>query len=167
MIAFGILASVALIAALMVVASRNPVVSAMWLALTLVAVAGVFVVLGAEFLAVVQLIVYAGAILVFFLFVVMLLNLGALAPGDGHRVQRGLGLYLALALAIVIGLVVDRTEVFGPRLEPAAALAGMGNTEAVATALFSRHLLAFELTAVLLTAAVVGAVRVASRRERD
>src|SRR5262249_31955160 len=79
-IPFLLLAAVAVGSGLLVVGSRDPVVSALWLALAFVAVAGLFVVLGAEFLAAIQLIVYAGAILVFFLFVIMLLGVGNLGP---------------------------------------------------------------------------------------
>ena len=163
MIAFVVLALVAVVAALLVVGTRNPVVSALWLALTFVAVAGVFVVLGAEFLAAIQLIVYAGAILVFFLFVIMLLNLGQLPPGDIRQVQQGLGLYLAIVLAVVLGFAIHATI---DRPAPGSE-AAVGNTEALATVLYSKYVFPFEVTSVLLTVAVVGAVVLAKKSPKE
>ena len=97
-VAFALLGLIALVASLMVVLARNPVVSALWLALTFAAVAGIFVVLGAEFLAAIQLIVYAGAILVFVLFVVMLLNLNK--ESEQHKSPR-----LRIAATISAGML--------------------------------------------------------------
>ena len=170
MIAFAILGTVALVAAILVVASPNPVISALWLALALVAVAGLFVVLGAEFLAVVQIIVYAGAILVFFLFVIMLLGLGTLPAGDPRPIQRGLGLYLALAMAVILAFAVrdrgDSDAAASGRKDFIEHAAG-GNTEAVAELLYKDYIFPFEATSLLLTGAVVGAVVLARRREGE
>jgi NADH-quinone oxidoreductase subunit J len=167
-IAFSILALVAVVASLFVVGSKNPVISALWLALTLVAVAGIFVVLHAEFLAAVQIIVYAGAILVFFLFVIMLLNLTRLPPGDPRLFQRWAGLYLALVVLVLIAFAVQVSGGhFGPKgASPPASVAAAGNTEALAALLYTEYVFPFELASVLLTAAVVGAVVLARARQQ-
>ena len=165
MIAFALLGSIALVASLMVVLARNPVVSALWLALTFAAVAGIFVVLGAEFLAAIQLIVYAGAILVFVLFVVMLLNLGKLPLAEGGQMQAGIGACLAMALGLIVALAVKSNVGYGVGGGiNAAELAKLGNTEALAAVMFSKYVIAFELTSLLLTAAVVGAMVLARPR---
>ena len=165
MIAFGLLALIAVLSALLVVGTRNPVVSALWLALTFVAVAGLFIVLGAEFLAAIQIIVYAGAILVFFLFVIMLLNLSKLPPAAEGEIQRWLGLWLAAAIGILAAFAIRASEI------PASSGAGpvgdpqhVGNTAALAILLYRDYIYPFEIASVLLTAAVVGAVVLARKR---
>ena len=129
-----------------------------------------FVVLGAEFLAVVQIIVYAGAILVFFLFVIMLLNLGQLPPGDPRPIQRWLGLYAALIIGLVVAFSIhaagDRFGVRGKEDVEAVAADAVrgGNTGALAAKLYGEYIFPFEITSLLLTVAVVGAVVLARRR---
>jgi NADH-quinone oxidoreductase subunit J len=166
-IAFAILGLVAVAAALLVVLSRNPVISALWLALNFAAVAGVFVLLGAEFLAAIQLIVYAGAILVFFLFVIMLLNLGRLPRGEGHSIQLWLGLYLSMVIAVAVAFAIHwsagRWGV--PGAAPPEAVQAFGNTAALGMVLYRDYILPVQLVGVLLTAAVVGAAVLTRRRE--
>ena len=162
MLAFVILSFIALVAALMVVTNRNPVVSAMYLALTLAATAGLFLVLGAEFLAVIQVIVYAGAIMVFFLFVVMLLNVGKLGhPEEDHPYQFWIGLFGAIAMGLTLLFVVSMSHL-GEQTHPELSTAS--NTKALATELFTRYLAPFELSALLLLVAMVGAVVLAKRK---
>ena len=163
---FAFFAILAIVAALGTVLARDPLHSALSLALTLVAVAGVFVLLDAPFLSAIQIIVYAGAILVFFLFVIMLLNTGKLPPGEARPVQRWVGTYLALVLGALVatGIVLARgATLAAPGTASPESVARIGNTAAVATLLYSDYVFPFEIVSLLLTAAVVGAVVLARR----
>ena len=165
--AFALLGLAAVVSAALVVLSRHPVISALWLALSFAATAGLFAVLHAEFLAAIQVMVYAGAILVFVLFVIMLLNLTRLPPSDSGPVQRWLGLYLAVLVLVLLGFVVHLTPAAATAGSVAGAgLAGAGNTEALAALLYTRYIFPFELASLLLTAAVVGAWVLAHRRAK-
>ena len=158
-LAFLGLAILTVVAALTVVAHRNPVHSACALVVTLLLLAVFFVGLDAQLVAVLQVIVYAGAIVVLFLFVIMLLNLQAesRATGGGLLVATAVGGGLALAVLIVSAL----RRAAAP---PAAAVPeGFGETAALARQLFTVYLLPFELTSVLLLVAIVGAVALARR----
>ena len=151
--------------ALGVVLSRNPVHAALSLVMTLFAVAVLFVAQEAHFLAAVQVIVYAGAIVVLFLFVIMLLGVDqseniAVEPLRG---QRPLALMASVVVLLEV-LLLARSEwatgasaVIGPASGPGT------NVEKVATALFTRYLLPFEVTSILLVIAVIGAVVLARR----
>ena len=162
--AFLILATLATLSALLTVTSKNAVISALWLAGALTTTAGIYVLLNAELLAVLQLIIYAGAILVFFLFVVMLLNVGQLAPAEeSHPNQLYLALFTTPAFGLVTLFVVFASQPGLAEDGPVTA-AGFGNTRAVAARLFSHYLAPFEFTSVLLLVAMVGAVVLASRR---
>ena len=158
--AFLVLAALTLAAALTVILHPNPVHSAIGLVSTLCLLAVLFAGLDAQLVAVLQVIVYAGAIVVLFLFVIMLLNLQV-----ERRTMAGAGLIavavgggFALAALVVVGLR------HAPARDAAAAPAGYGDTLALAERLFTAYLLPFELTSVLLLVAVVGAVAVAKRR---
>ena len=158
--AFLVLAALTLAAALTVILHPNPVYSAIGLVATLCLLAVLFAGLDAQLVAVLQVIVYAGAIVVLFLFVIMLLNLQV-----ERRTMAGAGLIavaagggMALAALVVVGLR------HAPAGEVGAAPAGYGDTVALAERLFTAYLLPFELTSVLLLVAVVGAVAVAKRR---
>jgi NADH-quinone oxidoreductase subunit J len=164
---FYIFATLALGCGIMVLLSRNPVTSAMFLVLTIVSLAGLFVLLHAFFLAAVQILVYAGAVMVLFLFVIMLLNLGR-ASGD----LKGL-VASAVATVLGIGLLLDLRPIShaGPPdaiVLPAGALDSMlvhqGVVGSVAGPLFDTYLVPFEITSLLLTAAIVGAVVLAKRK---
>ncbi|OLC05459.1 MAG: hypothetical protein DMD41_04455 [Gemmatimonadetes bacterium] len=165
---FWAFAGVAIVSAAMCVTRRNPVASALWLVVTLFQLAGLFVVLDAQFLAVLQVLVYAGAIMVLFLFVIMLLNLGQGGPHDFKGVI-GLGVGAVLAVLLLLQLSVLR------HLEPPAAIALPPGTMAaqqahdglvgtVARPLFDAYLVPFEITSLLLLAAIVGAVVLAMRK---
>jgi NADH-quinone oxidoreductase subunit J len=158
-VAFVVLAVLTVAAAITVVAHPNPVHSACALVVTLFLLAVFFAGLDAQLVAALQIIVYAGAIVVLFLFVIMLLNLQtetrALAtPGVVVTALAG-----GLALATLLCVTLARAG-----KAPAADLpAGFGETAAVARALFTVYLLPFELTSVLLLVAIVGAVALARR----
>ncbi len=155
---------VAILSALLIVMHPNPMVSVLFLILNLFCIALFYLLLSAQFLAVIQVIVYAGAIMVLFLFVVMLLNLKA---EEGLRLGGGLQRWAALGLgAVFAGLMVwaiqhrrDR-----PYFAPGSFVDGFGTARDLGTLLFDRYLFAFEAASVLLVAAMVGAVILAKRR---
>ena len=156
---FGLLA---VAGSLLFVTRRSPVAAAMWLVNVMFCISALFVMLDAQFLGAIQVLVYAGAIMVVFLFVVMLLNLGhpseiADLRGRGTRITAGL---VGLAMLAEV-LVLMKAPL--PAMLPAPA-AGANVTSAIAGPLFREYLLPFELTSVLLLAAIVGAVVLAKRR---
>jgi NADH-quinone oxidoreductase subunit J len=132
--------------------SRNPVTSAMFLVLTIGAMAGLFVLLHAFFLAAVQVLVYAGAVMVLFLFVIMLLNLKEEERRKIKKFNVGVGSLLVLAVA---GLLV-RTLGRASALAPAAIAEGV--TKPLGGILFSAYVLPFEVMSLLLLVAMVGAI---------
>ena len=150
---------------LMTVFQRNTVVSAVWLIFAFVSAAGIYALLQAPFVAVLQVLVYAGAIMVLFLFVIMMLQ-GDTLPAEGlaRRLVGRLALALppaALALIALSWLAKGRAEPFA-----AAPPEGFGSVAGVAGLLLNRYLLAFELISVILLVAIVGAVALA-RKERS
>lgn len=157
LVTFSITTAVAIIASLFVVFHRNPVVNAVALVINLACVAMFFLLLGAPFLAAVQIIVYTGAIMVLFLFVVMLLDLGAeLHKRRGSRFQIVLGFLGGSGLLWLLFLALKRSQqTFG--LEQ-LAVEGFGSPENVALSLFTDHLIPFELASILLLVAMVGAL---------
>jgi len=161
-------AAVILSGALGVVSSRNPVHSALSLVLTLFGVAVLFVAQDAQFLAAVQVIVYAGAIVVLFLFVIMLIGVDREEDvrADPLRGQRPAAFALgALGLAELLGLARFHHWVTGAPSAAGAASGPGSNVEKLARSVFTRYLLPFEVTSVLLVIAVVGAVVLASLGE--
>lgn len=164
-IVFVPLAVLTVIAALAVVLHPNPVKSALALIVTLFLLAVIFVLLEAHMIAALQIIVYAGAIMVLFLFVIMLLNLQTDDPERGRRrtALRALAWAGGALFAIELGLLIGDAPV---GTGTAAAPAGYGSAKAVASSLFTDFLLPFELTSILLLVAVVGAVVLAQKQRR-
>ena len=160
--AFIVLAFLAIVAASVVVLHRNPVVSAMALAANLLCIAGLYLLLSAQFIALLQILVYAGAILVLILFVIMLLNLQRekSAVFSVGFVQRWLGPILAVAFVALIaaGVAAMPSSAFG------APQVSFGSVSSVGTELFGRFFYPFEVISLLLVAAMVGAVLLAKRR---
>ncbi len=158
---FYVFAAIALGSSLAMVLQRNPVAAAMNLVLTMFSLAALFVLLHAHFLAVIQLLVYAGAVMVLFLFVIMFLNLTEeqLLPGR-KSILHGAGIALAVYALLQIRELVHRM----PAARPRALATDFGTTKAIGKLLFSDYLLPFELTSVLILAAIVGAVVLAKRR---
>lgn len=161
---FAILAVVAVGSSVAMIGHKNPVYSALFMVITFAATAVMFLLLSAPFIAALQIIVYAGAIVVLFLFVIMFLNL---KTGILFERQRG-PLLLALVLAALIAgqlaaVVSTGSYAGGGRESPVPA--GFGSVESVATLLFTRYLVPFEITSILLVVGMVGAV-VLSRRDR-
>ena len=166
-ILFYVFAAVAIGGALGVVLAKSPVGSLLFMVATLASLAGTFVLLEAHFLAAIQIIVYAGAIMVLFLFVIMLLNLGH----DYQRDLRG-GAYALLSFVVVgvmAGLLarqIGLSAVFEPGAEAAAidaALLEHGVVGAIAEPLYTTYVVPFEITGILLLVAIVGAIVLAKR----
>ena len=165
--AFYVLAALILGFGVMVITARNPVHSVVFLVLNFLAVAMAYIVLGAEFLAVIQVLVYAGGIVVLYLFVVMLVNLRR-APDAGldPRRKSGLGVTLAavmLAELTAILVYTGSTSAAPIAGAPAADPALTGNTEQVSWLLYTDYLIPFEVASMLLLAAMIGAIFFARR----
>ncbi len=156
---FILFGAIAVCGAVMVVTRKSPMASALYLILTLFAVAALFVLRQAHFLAAVQVIVYAGAVVVLFVFVIMLINV----PEDRLPVERATTTRVLGVIAA--GIFVLESAVLARRYWiPKGPAAEVGTVEAVGRALFTDYLLAFEITSVLLLAAVIGAIALAKRK---
>jgi NADH-quinone oxidoreductase subunit J len=156
---FYVFAALAASSAVFVIAQRNPIYSAFALVVTLCSVAVIFGLLGSPFIAALQVIVYAGAIMVLFLFVLMLLNVKREkdTSSAAQRTLRGVALALVTLLVLQVGTVLLRTR-------PTPAPEYDASTTEMAKILFSPHFLyAFEATSVLILAALVGAVVLAKK----
>jgi len=161
---FYLFSLLALAGGILCITRRNAVLSAVWLVVSLLGVAGLFLLEGAEFLFVAQIIVYIGGITLLFLFVIMLVNLDAAAKVRQFRRSWPAILVAGLALAAELIALLGRG-----RLPVITGNAGSaGNTEQLADTLFSHDFVAFELVSVLLLVAIVGAVWMGQRRpERE
>jgi NADH-quinone oxidoreductase subunit J len=159
---FFVLAAAAIAGALGVVLSKKPVYSALALLLNFVVLAALFITLHAQFLAVVQIIVYAGAIVVLFLFVIMLI--GGDLPGLALQTR---GRVVAAGVAAVAGVLALAGLVYvvvaGSPAAVSGAVPGSGSVQAIGEALFTTYLLPFELASVLLLVAMIGAVALARK----
>jgi NADH-quinone oxidoreductase subunit J len=150
---------------LMVILHKNPVTSALFLVLAFCSLAGVYLLLHAEFVAMVQIIVYAGAIMVLFLFVIMYLNLRRDVESGVHIVlRRGVGWMLGALLLVEGWILFGRRWAQGPLASDPGLEAPIGNTQAIGQALYTRYLFPFEITSMLLLVAMVGAVVIAKGR---
>lgn len=168
--AFYYMAAASVASAILAVTRKNPVHSMLWVLALFLHVAGIFLLLGAEFLAAVQVIVYAGAILVFYLFVVMLLDL----PTEEDRPRFGAHWPLAAAAGLGFAALswlaqIETFDAAGARGAPTVAPRGaegppLGSLSEVGLALFGPFALPFEIASLVLLAAIVGAVVLARRR---
>jgi NADH-quinone oxidoreductase subunit J len=167
--AFYAFAALAILASLFVVAQPNPMHSVMLLITSFGALAGLYVMLDAPFTAVTQIIIYAGAIMVLFLFVVMLLNVPREEPAPPASVMLGptgmrMGLVLSVLLAVEVVWALSRVGAAwfsqGPSATSVSSVRGIG------VELFTRHAFAFEATSILILVAMVGAVVLAGKVER-
>lgn len=158
---FYIAAGVAIAAALGVVFQRTPVYSALSLILVLCALAVLYLLLAAEFLAVIQIIIYAGAIMVLFVLVIMLLNAGRETPSARSQLARWLGAPLIAAFFAELLLVVWRRTPTGSTSWAPSFSAGPAD---VGRLLFRTYMLPFEVTSILILVAVLGAVVLAKKR---
>ena len=164
-ILFILFGAVSLIGAVAVISFRHPIYSALSLVVTFFAQAGLFVLLGAHFVAAAQVIVYAGAIMVLFLFVIMLLNLGTLSA------KSAIGSKLK-GFAIILGILLVIEEIYiimnsakDKNIEGAAAEPAIANTTTydIGELLFTKYLLPFEVTSLILLAALIGVIVLVKR----
>ncbi len=163
MILFFIFGAVSLIGAIAVISFRHPIYSALSLIVTFFAQAGLFVLLGAHFVAAVQVIVYAGAIMVLFLFVIMLLNLGTLsAKGALTAKLKGVAIILGILLAAQ-GIYIAVNALKNTALKDAEAATETVTTYKIGKLLFSKYLLPFEVTSLILLAALIGVIVLVKR----
>ncbi len=159
LIVFLVLSLVAIATALGMLFSRNAVYSALFLVLNFVTVAVFYLLLGAPFIAMSQITVYAGAIMVPFLFVIMLLGAENLASANTLPWQRPLAAILSLVLVVEsVYLIISRTQPGMDISAPEASLNTMDSLRAMAMTLFDKYLLPFEVTSILLLVAMVGAI---------
>ncbi|MDA1273510.1 MAG: NADH-quinone oxidoreductase subunit J [Verrucomicrobia bacterium] len=158
-ILFYVFSFLTLLSGILVVAnpvSRNPVTSAMFLVLTILFMAGLFVLLHAFFLAAVQILVYAGAVIVLFLFVIMLLDLKEEETRRVRKIGAGIGI---LAVASVFGLMARTIGTIPPTASSGASRPTLeGLTAPLGNALFKQYLLPFEILSILLLVAMVGVI---------
>ena len=157
------LAAMTLISGLMVILHRNPVTSALFLVLAFCSLAGIYLLLRAEFIGMVQIIVYAGAIMVLFLFVIMYLNLK-------HDIETGVQIALRRGIGWLVGgvLAAEALWLFGRKWFPGpvspAPTGHDSNTMAIGKLLYTRYLFPFELTSMILLVAIVGVIVVGKGR---
>ena len=164
-LAFLAFAATAAIAALATISARNPVHAVLWLVLTFFSVACTWIIGGAEFLGVALVLVYVGAVMVLFLFVVMMLDVDLAPLREGYVRYLPVGLIVALAmLAQILTLIGVKAAAQAPLADNAANATDVPNTTWLARALFTEFMLPFEVAAVILTVAVVAAVMLTLRR---
>ena len=164
-ILFYVFASVAVIAAARVVTVRNPVHAALYLVLTFFSTALIWVLMEAEFLGIVLLLVYVGAVMVLFLFVVMMLDVNIAPLREGFVRNLPIGVFVALVMIIELGLILGPAS-FGLELYPSPepAPADAGNTLAIGQVLYTKFVYPFEIAAFILLVAIVAAIALAHRR---
>jgi NADH-quinone oxidoreductase subunit J len=168
-IAFYLLSAVMLIAALAVVSARNPVHSVLFLITAFFSAAGLFVLLGAEFLAMLLVIVYVGAVAVLFLFVVMMLDVDFAALAQGFTRYLPLGGLVAGVLAIemaVVAIDVSTSGAAAKNLSPQASLTGVTNAETIGRVLYTNYVYYFQAAGLVLLVAMIGAI-VLTLKHRD
>ncbi len=164
-LAFLGFAATAAIAALATISARNPVHAVLWLVLTFFSVACTWIIGGAEFLGVALVLVYVGAVMVLFLFVVMMLDIDLAPLREGYVKYLPAGLLVAVVmLAEMLALVGVKAAAQVPLADNAAVATDVPNTTWLARALFTEFMLPFEVAAVILTVAVVAAVMLTLRR---
>jgi NADH-quinone oxidoreductase subunit J len=163
-ILFLVFAIVAVVCAINVVVQTHPISSALSLVGVMASLAMLYLQLGGEFIAAAQVIVYAGAVMVLFIFVIMLLNAGAEAKQGRSLIASVLGLPLLIALLLLVSYFVQRWYTGNPTVKFGAFQGG--TAQAIGRALFTTYLLPFEITSLLVLIAIIGAV-VLARKELD
>ncbi len=162
---FAIVTIVAVVSALLVVTCKNPINSALSLVLTFFCLATYYAMLDAPFMAAIQIIVYAGAIMVLIVFTIMLLNIRVDA-NKKHTHKVALSTVLGIVTLLLSGLVVTHGKVsqLCANPIPVEAIRQIGHTELIGAVMFTQFLLPFEITSILLLAAMVGAVILAKKK---
>lgn len=162
LVIFYYLAAASIASAILAITRHKPIHSLLWVLALFLHVAGIFLLMGAEFLAAVQVIVYAGAILVFYLFFLMLLDLPSEAAAARFSAHWPLSVVAGVTFATLIWYARDVPAALVPSAAPAAPSAG--NLATVGKALFTEFALPFEIVSLVLLAAIVGAVVMAKRK---
>ncbi len=169
-IAFYIFAAVLVAAAVMVISAKNPVHSVLYLIVCFFNAAGLFVLMGAEFVAMILVIVYVGAVAVLFLFVVMMLdiNFQELRQGFLQYLPIGglIGLVLAIELLLIVGTWVIAPETSAVAAAPSPAIDAVTNTEALGRIMYTQYVYAFQASGLILLVAMIGAI-VLTLRSRE
>jgi len=160
LIIFFVLAALAIFGAVSLIWQKHPIHSALSLIVVMVALAGLYLLMGAEFVAAVQIIVYGGAIMVLFVFVIMLLNEGEEERTNFSRLATYAGIPLALAVTGFIAAAIARSGGYLPAPAPNGALT---STRALSMLLFTEFVYPFELTSFLILVAILGAIVLAQR----
>jgi NADH-quinone oxidoreductase subunit J len=161
---FFLFAVVAIAAALGMLIARSPIKSALWMVLNLFSIAVLYLTLHAQFIAVVQVLVYAGAIMVLFLFVIMLLNLDVVPTLKGLDWKRVAAFLLGIAILAQLMLAIASGLDLVPDPAAAAAAAETASARSLGLVLFTEYAYLLQIIAVLLLAATIGAVLLAKRR---
>ena len=167
-IAFYLLAATAVLSGLLVVTARNPVHSVLWLILAFFSSAGLFVLLGAEFLAMLLVVVYVGAVAVLFLFVVMMLDVDFVKLREGYARYLPLAMIVAgvlLAEMVMITLVVVQGGAASDVTAPLAATAETSNVEAIGRVLYTDYVYFFQAAGIVLLIAMIGAITLTLRHK--
>ncbi len=167
--AFYMFAVITVASGLMVTLSRNPVHSVLWLILAFLSTSGLFVMLGAEFVAMLLVIVYVGAVAVLFLFVVMMLDIdfAALKGELARYMPLGLLIGVVLLMQVAIGVGVWQVADGAEGLRQAVTPTGVENTRALGLLLYDRYFLLFQLAGLILLVAMVGAILLTLRHRKD
>lgn len=165
-IAFYVLAAIVVISAFAVISARNPVHSVLFLILTFFTAAGLFVMLGAELLAMLLVVVYVGAVAVLFLFVVMMLDVDFAELKQGFLSYAPAGALVALVLLLELGLVAGAAMSSGgaPIALTPSQPGGVTNAEAIGRVLYTDYLLVFQMAGLVLFVAMIGAIVLTLRR---
>ena len=167
-LAFYLFAALVIASAVMVIVSRNPVHSVLWLILAFFNAAGLMVLVGAEFIAMLLIVVYVGAVAVLFLFLVMMLDIdfAELRAGFIRNFPLGIAIALVLLAELVLGIGAYRAGALelGTPSGAAAPLAGQSNIENVGVLLYTRYLFLFELAGIVLLVAMIGAIVLTHRK---
>jgi NADH-quinone oxidoreductase subunit J len=162
---FYFLSALALGSAIMVVISRNPVHSVLWLIVTFFAISGHYILLNAQFLGVVNMIVYAGAIMVLFLFVIMLMNLNAETEPQKNKWMKLAGVVAGGCLLLVMIAALKEAEVKGKVTQ--LTTGDIGLIKNLGKALFTDYVVPFEISSVLFLSAMVGTVVIGKREAKE
>ena len=164
-LAFWMFALAAVASAVGVISVKNPVHAALSLVLTFFSIACVWLIAGAEFLGVALILVYVGAVMVLFLFVVMMLDIDVAPLREGYVRYLPVGLLVAVVMLVEMLILIGvKVQLATPLAADVAAVEGVSNTVWIARALFTTYLLPFEVAAVILTVAVIAAVMLTLRR---
>ncbi len=166
-IAFYVFAAFVVGSGFMVIAARNPVHSVLFLILTFFNSAGLFVLAGAEFLAMILVIVYVGAVAVLFLFVVMMLDINFVRLREGFLqylpIGASVGILLLIEMILVVGVLVTSPETVAVAAAPTPDVAVVSNTEALGALLYTKYVYLFQAAGMILLVAMIGAIVLAHR----